>query len=56
MKKIYKSPEILVVKLSSERALLSGSYEILDEQTETAGWTKEYENTFSNKSVWDEEW
>jgi hypothetical protein len=57
MKKIYISPELLVVKLSSERAVLQNSYEICNEQTETAGWTKEYNNSsISGKNVWDEEW
>ena len=57
MKKIYISPELLVVRLSSERAVLQNSYEICDDQTETAGWTKEYNNSsISGKNVWDEEW
>ncbi|MBO4840744.1 MAG: hypothetical protein J5524_06555 [Bacteroidaceae bacterium] len=57
MKKIYKSPELLVVKLSSERELLQSSYVISSEQAEDAGWTKEYNNSsISNQNVWDEEW
>ena len=57
MKKIYISPEILVVKLSSDRAILQSSYEIVNEKADRGGWTKEYDNSsISGKNVWEDEW
>lgn len=59
MKKIYKSPNILVVKLTSKHALLQTS--LLkgegDFDSENMVFTREYDNsTISGKNVWDDEW
>ena len=57
MKKIYKTPRIIVVQIRTNNMLAESIY--LNEETAgsaNAGWTKEYDNTFPNKNVWDEEW
>ena len=57
MKKIYKSPRILVVRLASTRAFLQSSYTINNTESSTDAWTREYDNSsISNKNVWDDEW
>lgn len=57
MKKIYKTPRILVVQIRTNHMLAESL--ILNEDTAgsaDAGWTKEYNNTFPNRNIWDEEW
>ena len=59
MKKIYISPSTLAVELRCKNHLLEGSYQIYETTTvneSDGGWTKEYNNTFPNRNVWDEEW
>ena len=62
MKKQYITPGLLVVKLTSEHALLEGSL-LMSGNTVTdsnGGWTREYEVPISSNSgsssVWDDEW
>lgn len=58
MKKTYIIPSSIAVELRCKNYMLEGSLPV-DESVVTgnsAGWTKEYNNTFPNKSVWDEEW
>ena len=57
MKKIYKSPQILVVQLRTHQmlaeSLLYDSSETITTESE-GSWTKE--STISDKNVWDDEW
>ncbi len=58
MKKIYKSPEILVVNIRTNHMLaesiVSDDTQIINNESD-GGWVKE-QNTFPNGSVWDNEW
>ena len=58
MKKTYISPELLVVKLTTERVLLEGSLQLYSTTVEDdlGGWVKEDNSPISGSNVWDEEW
>jgi len=57
MKKIYKSPETLVVQITAKSVVLQMSINSKEIEEEYAGFAKEYNNSsISGKNVWDEEW
>ena len=58
MKKTYISPELLVVKLTTERVLLEGSLQLNSTTVsgDLGGWVKEDNGPIGNVNVWDEEW
>lgn len=60
MKKTYISPELLAIECRCKSHMLQGSIHTDSNYTitnETDGsWTKEENNTISDKNLWDEEW
>lgn len=58
MKKIYIAPELMVVRLTSKQALLQASFMKTEEEFNSSemSYTREYDNTFPDKSVWEDEW
>ncbi|MCR5533975.1 MAG: hypothetical protein K6F47_02180 [Bacteroidaceae bacterium] len=59
MKKIYKTPRILVVQIRTNHMLAESIYTDGSQTISTesdGGWTKEYNNNSLNRNVWDEEW
>ena len=55
MKKTYISPNTLVVEIRTNH-MLAESVFINASSTETAGWTREENASYSDKNVWDDEW
>ena len=56
MKKIYITPEILVVKLASKQTFLQSSYTINNMKSNEDAWTREYKSPNYDKNIWDDEW
>lgn len=48
----------MVVRLTSKQALLQASFMKTEEEFNSSemSYTREYDNTFSDKSVWEEKW
>ena len=57
MKKKYIAPSLLCVKIVTRGAMLQSSMDKYETGADNdVVLTREYENTFSNKNVWEEEW
>jgi len=57
MKKIYKAPVLLVVNIRTNHMLAESlMFRDGDIEDENSVLTREYDNTFSDKSVWEEKW
>ncbi|MBO7067704.1 MAG: hypothetical protein J6W52_03360 [Bacteroidaceae bacterium] len=56
MKKIYISPESLVVQLRCNALIATSLDKFESGADEGVVLTREEQHTFSNKSVWDNEW
>ncbi len=57
MKKIYKTPRILVVQIRTSHMLAESlNFRGGDITDENAVLTREYDNTSFNRNIWDEEW
>ncbi len=58
MKKKYIVPGLLVIRLSSKQTLLQASFEKGEGEFDSSemSFSKEYNNTFPNRNIWDEEW
>ena len=57
MKKIYKAPGLLVVNIRTNHMLAESlMFRDGDIEDENLVLTREYDNTFSDKSVWEEKW
>lgn len=57
MKKKYIAPSLFCVKIVTRGAMLQSSIDKFDTGADAdVVLTKEYNNTFPNRNVWDEEW